>query len=255
MDAQHLDVSIYDDINNFFRYLKQMGVSGADITESSLKRIQKWGKPKIKASVPISPPSSLSSRKIINQSDRPYDRLTEVLKSVKACTKCPLHQTRNQVVFGAGDIKTRIVFVGEAPGYEEDQTGKPFLGAAGQLLTRIIHAMHLNRDMVYICNVLKCCPPEDRKPEPKELEQCFSYLEQQIEIIQPEFICALGTTASQMLLKEKTPISKLRGMFHLYKGIRVMPTYHPSYLLRNESKKRDVWQDMQMIMREMQRVR
>lgn len=226
-----------------------MGGTGTDISPSSLKIVQQWGRPKIQKRHSSSP----EQKRVLSK--KPYEDLTDLLKTVKACTKCPLHSSRKQIVFGAGDPKTRIVFVGEAPGYEEDQTGKPFIGAPGQLLTKIIHAMHLNRDLVYICNVIKCCPPENRKPDSDEIKVCMGYLEKQLEIIQPEFICTLGSTASQALLNNKTPISKLRGMFHLYKGIRVMPTFHPSYLLRDESKKRDVWQDMQIIMREMKKIK
>jgi DNA polymerase len=255
MDA-HLTPSVYDDINHFLCYLKQMGATGVDIAPSLLKRVEQWGQKKhqktqfIKPSIRI-PETSVSEKKVETESD-PYDRMTAILKTVKTCSKCSLHKTRKQIVFGAGDIRARIVFVGEAPGYEEDQTGKPFVGAAGQLLTRIIHAMHLNRDMVYICNILKCRPPDNRTPNAEEIAQCFSYLEQQLDIIQPKIICTMGSTASQVLLKEKKSISSLRGSFVMYKGIKVMPTFHPSYLLRNESKKKEVWKDMQMIMQEMQ---
>ena len=257
MNDQQFTPSVYDDIKKYLCYLKQMGATGIDISPSLLQRIQQWGIIPKKQPQKTQRLSQISKTKIsenitIDQ-ENPYDRMTAILKTVKACTKCSLCQTRKQVVFGAGDLRTQIVFIGEAPGYEEDQTGKPFVGAAGQLFTRILHAMHLNRDMVYICNILKCRPPDNRNPDTQEIELCFPYLEQQLEIIQPKIICTLGNIASQAILKEKTPISKLRGKFHMYKKISVMPTFHPSYLLRNESKKRDVWQDMQMIMHEMNR--
>jgi len=247
MNEQQHSLSIYDEIKNYLLYLKQMGGKGVEISPSSLKTVQKWGQAKIQKKYFSSP----KKKQEVSKND--YEDLSELLLTVKACTKCPLHLTRKQIVFGAGDPKASIIFVGEAPGYEEDQTGKPFIGAAGKLLTRIIHAMHLNRDIVYICNIIKCSPPENRKPETEEINQCLQYLEKQIDIIQPIFICTLGTTASQAILKVKTPISQLRGNFHFYKGIKVMPTFHPSYLLKNESKKKEVWQDMQMIMREMKK--
>jgi DNA polymerase len=140
------------------------------------------------------------------------------------------------------------VFVGEAPGYDEDLQGKPFVGAAGKLLTRIIEAMGLGRDDVYICNILKCRPPGNRNPQPDEIGVCRPFLDRQLAAISPECICALGKFAAQTLLETQAPISKLRGRFHEYNGIRVMPTYHPAYLLRNPDGKRDVWNDVQKIM-------
>jgi DNA polymerase len=235
-----------------------MGATGADIEESSLQCIHKWERPIISKQAREVPEKQSSVARPHTQITRnetfkkTNDTLTALLKEVKACTKCKLHQTRTQIVFGAGDPKSRVVFVGEAPGFDEDKTGKPFVGAAGQLLTRIIHAMHLNRDMVYICNILKCRPPDNRRPEPDEMAECIEFLKTQLDIIQPEIICTLGSTASQALLNVKNSITSMRGHFYDYKGIPVMPTFHPSYLLRNESKKKEVWHDMQLIMKKMQ---
>ena len=153
---------------------------------------------------------------------------------------------RKNIVFGAGNPKAKLVFVGEGPGFEEDRQGQPFVGPAGQLLTRIIEAMKLTREQVYICNIIKCRPPGNRNPEPDEIRTCFPFLERQIAAIQPEFICALGTFAAQTLLGTDIPISKLRRRFHEHGGIRVLPTY----LLRNADKKRDVWEDIKMLMKE-----
>jgi DNA polymerase len=234
-----------------------MGATGADIKETSLQCMGKWERPIIPKQTKA-PEKKISATRhhtpIIRKQtfNKTNDTLTKLLKEVKACTKCKLHQTRTQIVFGAGDPKSRVVFVGEAPGFDEDKTGKPFVGAAGQLLTRIIHAMHLNRDMVYICNILKCRPPNNRRPEPDEMAECIGFLKTQLDIIQPEIICTLGSTASQALLNVKTSITGMRGRFYDYKGIPVMPTFHPSYLLRNESKKKEVWHDMQLIMKKMQ---
>jgi DNA polymerase len=151
-------------------------------------------------------------------------------------------------VFGAGNPEADLVFVGEAPGEEEDLQGKPFVGKAGQLLTKMIQAMGLARDEVYIANIIKCRPPRNRNPMPDEIESCEPFLVAQLNAIRPRTICALGTFAAQTLLRTQEKISRLRGRFHDYHGIPVMPTYHPAYLLRNPEDKRLVWEDMQKIM-------
>jgi len=168
------------------------------------------------------------------------------------CTRCKLHGGRSHIVFGEGNPRADLVFVGEAPGGDEDRQGRPFVGRAGQLLTDIIKAMGLKRDAVYICNILKCRPPENRNPEPGEITACEPFLVKQLQSIQPRMICALGKFAAQTLLKTDTAISALRGRFHSYHGIRLMPTYHPAYLLRNPGAKKQVWEDVQMIMKELQ---
>lgn len=165
------------------------------------------------------------------------------------CHRCRLGAGRTNLVFGVGNPAARLVFVGEAPGGDEDQQGIPFVGEAGQLLTKIIQAMGFRRDEVYICNVLKCRPPQNRNPQPDEIEQCHPFLLKQLRAIGPEVIVALGTFAAQTLLRTKEPISKLRGVFHDYHGIPLMPTFHPAYLLRNAGMKREVWDDMQKVMK------
>ena len=167
------------------------------------------------------------------------------------CTRCELHQTRQTVVFGTGNEDADLMFVGEAPGQDEDREGEPFVGRAGQLLTKIIEAMGLTRDAVYIANVIKCRPPGNRNPKTTEIETCEPFLLRQIELIQPKVICALGTFAAQTLLGTDERISTLRGRFHDYHGVKLMPTYHPAYLLRNPHGKRDVWEDVQKIMAEL----
>ena len=167
------------------------------------------------------------------------------------CHKCQLDQSRTHVVFGIGNQKADLMFVGEAPGAEEDRTGKPFVGRAGQLLTKIIQSIGLTRDDVYIANVLKCRPPSNRNPKLNEIEQCEPYLLRQIQLIKPKVICALGTFAAQILLRTDERISKLRGDFYSYHGTKVMPTYHPAYLLRNPENKRQVWEDIQKVMAEL----
>jgi DNA polymerase len=180
----------------------------------------------------------------------PADGVT--LDAVRAdlgdCQRCPLSVTRKSLVFGVGNPAARLVLVGEAPGREEDEKGEPFVGEAGRLLDRILLAMGLQRDQVYICNVLKCRPPNNRDPEPVEVATCEPFLKQQLAAIRPELIVALGRFAIQTLLQTKVPISRLRGTWQSYQGIPLMPTYHPAYLLRNPLGKREVWADMRQVM-------
>lgn len=180
----------------------------------------------------------------------PSPPLTQVRAALGECTRCKLHKGRQHIVFGVGNPQAWLVFVGEAPGADEDQQGEPFVGRAGQLLTRIIEAMKLTREQVYICNIIKCRPPGNRNPEPDEIAACEPFLVAQLQAIQPKLICALGTFAAQTLLRTKEPISKLRGRFHDYHGIPVLPTFHPAYLLRNPHEKKTVWADMQLLQRQ-----
>jgi len=166
------------------------------------------------------------------------------------CRRCKLAPHRTHVVFGVGNPRARLVFVGEAPGRDEDRQGEPFVGRAGQLLTEIItKGMKLRREDVYIANVIKCRPPENRNPEPDEVASCEPFLLRQLELIGPEVIVALGKFAVQTLLRTKSPISQLRGRWYDYHGIKLMPTFHPAYLLRNPGDKRLVWEDIQKVMR------
>jgi len=178
--------------------------------------------------------------------------LSTICADMADCQLCALGKTRKNLVFGDGNPQAKIVFVGEAPGADEDEQGKPFVGRAGQLLTKIIEAMGLSRRDVYICNILKCRPPQNRNPLPGEIAACEPFLKQQLKIISPQIICALGTFAAKTLLKTEAPISVLRGRFHYYEGIKLMPTYHPAYLLRNPAAKKTVWEDVQLIMKELQ---
>jgi uracil-DNA glycosylase family 4 len=164
------------------------------------------------------------------------------------CRRCPLAEGRKTIVFGQGDPHARLMFVGEAPGADEDEQGLAFVGRAGQLLTQIVKAMGFTRDQVFIANVIKCRPPQNRNPEPIEILSCEPFLDQQIESISPRVIVALGKFAGQWLLKTAEPISRLRGRVGAYRGISVMPTYHPAYLLRNPGAKREVWEDMKAVL-------
>ena len=177
------------------------------------------------------------------------DSLAKIASEVSECRLCPLCRTRTKTVPGVGNPRARLMFVGEAPGADEDRQGEPFVGKAGQLLTRMIAAMGLKREDVFIANVLKCRPPDNRTPLPAEVEKCEPYLLRQIDMIRPEVICSLGAVASSTLLKTETSISKLRGKFHSYHDVPLMPTFHPSYLLRNPAAKKDVWEDLQMVMK------
>jgi uracil-DNA glycosylase len=180
--------------------------------------------------------------------------LEEVREELGDCRRCSLSSLRKNLVFGEGNPKAALVFVGEAPGGDEDREGRPFVGRAGQLLTKIITAMGLSREDVYICNILKCRPPGNRNPEPAEIAVCEPFLIMQLQAIAPKIICALGTFAAKTLLKKDVPITTLRGRFHTYEGIKVMPTFHPAYLLRNPSAKKQVWEDVQIIMKELRTV-
>lgn len=181
--------------------------------------------------------------------DSPVGALQVLEAEVAACRLCQdLASTRQHTVFGVGPPQPRLCFMGEAPGAEEDASGLPFVGRAGQLLTKIIEACTLAREDVYILNVLKCRPPGNRVPAPQEVANCRGFFERQLALLRPEFICCLGTSAAQALLETDQPIGRLRSRWFEYSGARVLCTYHPSYLLRNPAAKRDVWEDMKLLM-------
>ena len=209
--------------------LVDRGVSGFDCRQDSLDTLDAWGR-------------------------KPVQHQTETLKDIRDhlgdCTRCGLSEERTHIVFGTGNPEAKLVFVGEGPGKEEDIQGEPFVGAAGQLLTKIIAAIKLTREQVYICNIIKCRPPRNRNPLPDEIEACTPFLYRQLESIHPLFVCALGKFAAQTLLQTDKPISRLRGRFYEVNGIRILPTYHPAYLLRNPEQKRAVWEDMKLLMKE-----
>jgi DNA polymerase len=176
-----------------------------------------------------------------------YKNLEEFENDINECTKCPLHKGRNKFVFGVGNPNADIMFVGEGPGRDEDLKGEPFVGRAGKLLDKILAAIHFDRSEVYIGNIVKCRPPNNRDPEPSEMETCLPYLMQQIEMINPRFICCLGRIAAQALLETKLPLGKLRGTFHDWNDRKVLVTYHPAALLRFQQYKRDTWEDVQKL--------
>lgn len=173
--------------------------------------------------------------------------LDQLNSSAQKCQKCPLCTSRKNVVFGEGASNADLMFIGEGPGYDEDQQGRPFVGKAGELLTKMINAMQFSREQVYIANIVKCRPPKNRNPLPEEANVCLPYLQRQIELIQPKVIVVLGAVPLKYLLN-KMGIMRLRGQWDSYNGIKVMPTFHPAYLLRNPDAKREVWSDLQQVM-------
>lgn len=182
--------------------------------------------------------------------DERRTRLSLIAEEVRSCTACVLHEQRNHTVFSRGNPFAELCFIGEGPGADEDRLGEPFVGAAGQLLDRMIAAMGYHRDEVYICNIVKCRPPNNRKPEPAEMKSCMPFLVQQLGLVQPKVIVALGATAVQGLIGTSEGITRMRGKWKLYKGsVPIMPTFHPAYLLRSPAAKRDVWNDLQEVMK------
>lgn len=214
---------VREDLKSYLRYMRGLGYASVALSEESLRIIDDWKK------------TAMS------------ETLDMIQKDLGPCRRCKLHKGRKHIVFGAGNPRAKLVLVGEGPGYEEDLQGQPFVGQAGQLLTRILRAIGLDRDEVYICNIIKCRPPGNRNPEPDEIAACIPFLRRQLKAIRPRLICALGTFAAQTLLGTNTPISRLRGRFYTYEGVHLLPTYHPAFLLRNPSKKADVWEDVQRL--------
>ena len=222
-------------VRNYVRYLQRLGVTEMPVVLPS---------PRGPAARPDTSSRSRSSAEAAAQ-------LEQLAASVKDCQACRLHEGRRQVVFGTGNPAANLVFVGEAPGRDEDIQGEPFVGPAGQLLTRIIEAIGLTRQDVYILNVIKCRPPQNRNPLPDEVAACRPIIKKQLASLKPRVICALGAFAAQALLRTDERISRLRGRFHPMGDILVRPTFHPAYLLRNPQDKRKVWEDMQAIQREL----
>src|SRR3974390_386766 len=179
------------------------------------------------------------------------DTLPKIREDIGDCTRCKLHKGRHKIVFGDGSVKAQLVFVGEGPGADEDAQGLPFVGRAGKLLTQMIEAMGLQRKDVYICNVVKCRPPENRAPEPDEVATCSPYLLRQIDVIQPKVIVCLGAVAAKTLLQTNRGITQFRGQWLEWRGRKLMATYHPAYLLRNPNAKGEVWKDLQKVMAEL----
>ncbi len=220
------------DIREYLRFYSELGVSHLNIRRVS--------EPEPLVEPHVSEPVATAYGEAV-------DRLPDIRAEIGDCRRCKLWTTRHSIVFGSGNPHAELMFVGEAPGADEDAQGLPFVGKAGQLLTKIIEAIELKREQVFIANVLKCRPPGNRDPEPDEVEACESFLFSQIDSVNPLILVALGKHAAQTLLKTETPISRLRGKFFEYRGRQLIPTFHPSYLLRNPQAKREVWDDMKTV--------
>ncbi len=237
-----------DDIREHLKYYRDLGVLGATTDPKWRERpnelVADCGQTEQeRASGPQSATSSFGD----SQGDQAGE-LAGLRTQIGDCTRCKLHTLgRTQVVFGSGNPNADLMFVGEAPGADEDEQGVPFIGRAGQLLTKIIESIGLRREDVYIANVIKCRPPENRNPEPDEIATCEPFLAQQIAIVRPRVIVALGTFAAHLLLRTDVPISRIRGVVHHYQGASLIPTFHPAYLLRSPDRKRDVWEDMKKV--------
>lgn len=201
----------------------------------------------------VVPPSQLRPASADDPGAFRGETLEEIYQALADCRSCQLCEQRNTIVFGTGNPNARLLLVGEAPGREEDKQGLPFVGEAGKLLDRILFAMGLQRSDVYICNVLKCRPPDNQDPGKVEIDACETFLKRQIQAVGPELIITLGKFATQTLLRDQAPISKLRGKWQEYQGVPLMPTFHPAYLLRNPSSKREVWEDMKLVMHRLQK--
>jgi DNA polymerase len=224
------------------RFFQDLGVTGISRDPSWRRRAAVVAPPSAETHVePVEAVPVVLSRSAA-------EALVAIREDIGDCTRCKLHGLgRQQIVYGVGNAEADLMFVGEAPGADEDVQGFPFVGRAGQLLTKIIEAINLKRDDVYIANVIKCRPPGNRNPEPDEVEACEGFLFQQIDTIQPKVIVALGTFAAKALLKTQDPISRLRGRIYEYRGAKLVPTFHPAFLLRSPERKRDVWEDMKKV--------
>ena len=223
------------------RFFAELGVKGLNRSEILVSSNIPPNTTQISRSSPTA--ITLSGRGAVSTKS-----LQAIRNELGECTRCKLHELgRQQIVFGVGDPKARLMFVGEAPGRDEDAQGVPFVGRAGKLLTKIIESIGLDREQVYIANVIKCRPPKNRNPEHDEVEKCEPFLFEQIDSVRPRVIVALGSFAARTLLQSETPISRLRGQVYDYRGTQLVPTFHPAYLLRNPGRKRDVWEDMKRV--------
>ncbi|MBV8674293.1 MAG: uracil-DNA glycosylase [Acidobacteriaceae bacterium] len=238
------DLGIYD----FYRRTGPQSGAAAEIETASLTN------PEPEPTIPRRKPTPAPSLPVISSDigpDRPA-ALSAIQDELQDCTRCPLaSQGRHTIVFGDGNPDARLMFIGEGPGADEDAQGLPFVGRAGQLLNNMIAAMGLKRSEVYIANIVKCRPPQNRVPEPEEANTCAPFLFRQIDVIRPEVIVALGSTAATYLLGSKSPLARLRGRIHEARGAKLIVTYHPAYLLRDPSQKKEAWKDLQLAMTEL----
>ncbi len=246
-------VTIVDETIKALEELKRSGITHIEVSRETLEEL---GKPVCLEGEPPGEPRQSAAQQELRPpaSDDVAAELGSIEATAKACVKCDeLARCRHSVVFGVGTPRAELMFIGEAPGHDEDMEGEPFVGRAGELLTKIIQAMGFKRSDVYITNVLKCRPPQNRTPLPEEVQNCLPYLLSQIELIKPKVIVALGAVALRALLDVQLGITKMRGHWYNFRGTPIMPTFHPAYLLRNPAAKREVWQDMQAVIEKLGR--
>ncbi|MDA8138731.1 MAG: uracil-DNA glycosylase [Desulfobacteraceae bacterium] len=244
MDQPFTPNDILSALRQSLNQMAQWGCKGFACSAAALATLERWGQ------APSHKPEG-SSRATVGGgtgSAAALETLDAIRNDLGECRRCGLHQHRTQIVFGEGNPKAQIIFIGHGPGVEEDHSGRPFVDGAGQLLDRIIEAMKLRRDQVYLCNIVKCCPKSELSPQAEEIKACRGFLTRQIVAIQPKVICTLGTCATQTLLDTTEPLAELHGRFHDQDGIKIMPTFHPADLLRQPELKRAVWEDMKKVM-------
>jgi len=229
-------LSIFDDITKCLTFFKSCGARQIDISDQSLQLINDWAKPIFLRS---------KKNKLQNKD------LSDIQQRALSCTNCNLSANRKNVVFGEGSPHGRLMFIADTPNQEEDAFGQPFVGVEGDLFNRIIQSIRQTRNSVYLTHIIKCVTPNGHAPSADEIQACFQWLMLQIESIQPEYICTLGELASQIMIQSSDPIDRLRGRFYSFQGIQVLPTYHPALLLRHKEKKRDVWEDLKLLMKTM----
>lgn len=220
-----------DEAKRYLACVSDLGCKGFDCSKQSLEALSSWGKPRMRKT-PVKAPQGLD----------------QIRADLGDCKRCALGHRRTHLLVGEGHPHARLMFIGEAPGFDEDMQGRPFAGDSGQLLAKMIEAMGLTLDQVYITHIVKCRPTENRNPLPEEIQACFPFLKRQIQAINPEVICTLGAFATQVLLGKHESVSTLRGMFHDYGPHKVMPTFHPAFLLRKPENKREAWEDLKKIM-------
>jgi DNA polymerase len=251
MDARDELLAITRQLKEHVAWLERGGVGGVPKGPAAVSPPPRATE---KATAPTASVKPMASAPTVAAEGTGARGLEVVRAELGDCKRCKLAGGRKNIVFGVGNPDAQLVFVGEAPGGDEDRTGEPFVGAAGQLLTKMIQAMGLERQDVYICNIIKCRPPGNRNPEPDEIAECEPFLKKQLAAIRPRLIVCLGKFAAQCLLRSDAPISKLRGQWKSYEGIPLMPTFHPAFLLRTPTAKREVWNDLQAVMAEMDRL-
>ena len=238
-----------DSLRATLEQIARWGCRGFECSPEALATVQRWAEAgRVSPQQDASPAPALRGGTPATTQAEGRETLEQIRTDIGDCRRCGLASGRTHIVFGEGDAHARLVLVGEGPGADEDRSGRPFVGPAGQLLSKIVEAMKLSREQVYICNVIKCRPPDNRDPLPEEIASCRPFLMRQLAAIGPEVVCTLGSHATRSLLNCAEPVSRLRGRFHTLHHFRVMPTFHPAFLLRHPEHKRDVWEDMKKIM-------